>query len=352
MNYLEGLICKGREIGATDLHLAADSLPIVRINGVIRPMPDEKVLTMGDLAEIAGYMLSQRKREKKPLTDYDFTFVSQNKERQRVNIFEQKGTIRIAIRFLQSVIPSMEQLGYPPIFKDIALLPRGLVLVTGPTGSGKTTTLASMVNLINYSKNLHILTIEDPIEYEHQSVGCLIDQREVGADTTAFASAIRSSLREDPDVILVGEMRDLETVSAAVTAAETGHLVLSTLHTNGAASTISRIIDVFPSGQQDQIRTQLSNVLRAIISQQLIPRIDVPGRIAAYEILLVTDAVSNMIRENKAYQIENVLQTNTSMGMRSMDMDLANLYIRKMISREDAYERAINKAAISRILGF
>jgi twitching motility protein PilT len=284
---------------------------------------------------------TEHKEEKRK--DIDLCFQSSDGNRNRINIYRQQGHRAIAIRLLNDHIPTLDELHMPPVFQTLTGLHQGLVLVTGPTGSGKSTTLAACLGEINRSQRKHIITIEDPVEYRHINEKSMVNQREIGVDTDSFADALRSALREDPDVILVGEMRDLETISAAITAAETGHLVFSTLHTIGSAATIERIVGVFPPHQQQQIRTQLATVLKAVISQQLVPKADGEGRLAAQEIMLVTDAVANMIREDKCHQIATVLQTGAKMGMQSMDAHLLSLLQQREITPETAVDYAIEK---------
>lgn len=336
-----------RNMKASDLHLTKGLLPIVRVNGMLKPLQNYPILTDELLENVVEDMKSQMSFKGKG-TDSDFSFVCTSGFRNRVNIFCQQGSPAVAVRLLSDRIPSMQELGLPSVFKDIAILHRGLVLVTGPTGSGKSTTLASVIDYINNSRSCHILTLEDPIEYAHKHKNCMVNQREIGRDTDSFSSALRSALREDPDVILVGEMRDLETISAAITAAETGHLVLSTLHTTGAAATVDRVIDVFPPHQQQQIRTQLASVLKAVISQQLLPKSDGVGRVAALEVLIATDAICNMIRENKCHQINSALQTGAKLGMQTMDMNLADLVSKGLISFEMASTVCMDKEALKR----
>ena len=306
-----------------------------RIDGVLREAPVQ--YDADATRALIESMLDEAHREALDLhrLDADFAIAAPDGTRSRVNVFYQQGKISATLRLLNDEIPTMEQLGLPPVLKKLADEPRGLILVTGPTGSGKSTTLASMIDYINQNRSDHILTIEDPIEYVYKSKKALIHQREVGSDVTGFAAALRSALREDPDVILVGEMRDYETISAAVTAAETGHLVMSTLHTIGAAQTIDRIIDVCPPGAQSQIRGQLSTVLRGVITQQFLP--------LATEILVGSDAVCNLIRENKCFQIPSVLQSGAALGMHSLNGDLARLVDCGKITREAALRCSTDK---------
>jgi twitching motility protein PilT len=272
--------------------------------------------------------------------ELDFSYSLQRVSRFRVNVFRDRGAVAAAFRTIPAKIPTLSDLGLPSVLVELTRKPRGLVLVTGPTGSGKSTTLAAMINQINNERAMHIITIEDPIEYLHTHKMSVINQRELGTDTKSFAGALRASLREDPDVILVGEMRDLETTSLAITAAETGHLVLATLHTNNAAETVDRIVDQFPPSQQEQIRVQLSNNIQAVISQQLLPRNGVPGRVAAIEVMIANPAIRNLIREAKAHQMTTIIQTSSAQGMQTMDQALRDLYVRGLIS----YEEAINRA--------
>jgi twitching motility protein PilT len=258
--------------------------------------------------------------------------------------------VAAAFRLIPARIPTIKELSLPATLEDLSRRPRGLILVTGPTGSGKSTTLAAIINQINSERSAHIITIEDPIEYLHRHRYSIINQRELGQDTRSFANALRAALREDPDIILVGEMRDNETISAAITAAETGHLVLATLHTNSAAQTVDRIVDVFPSGQQQQIRIQLSNTLEAVLTQQLIPRLGSPGRICAMEVMIATPAIRNLVREGKAHQITSTIQTSANVGMTTMDQALRDLYQRGMISYDDAMARAMNQDELKKLI--
>lgn len=344
------LTALARQMKASDIHIS-QGLPLMfRIDGKLVEAPvqfDEdatRALIENTLDE------SHREALDTQRLDADFAIAAPDGTRSRVNVFYQQGKISATLRLLNDEIPTMEQLGLPPVLKELADEPRGLILVTGPTGSGKSTTLAAMIDHINKTRSDHIITIEDPIEYVYQGRCSLIHQREVGADVRSFASALRSALREDPDVILVGEMRDYETISAAVTAAETGHLVMSTLHTIGAAQTIDRIIDVCPAGAQNQIRGQLAAVLRGVITQQLLPLAVGKGRCAATEILVGTDAVANLIREGKCYQIPSILQSGAALGMHSLNADLARLVSTGRITREAAERCATNKSDLKNYL--
>ncbi len=324
---------------ASDTHITVGLPPMIRVHGDLMPM-NTNILTQSDSEFLCKSMLDKsRLQYLNERGEIDFSYVVKDYSRFRCNIFKQRGSYTLAARTITTEIPTCERLGLPELFKELSLRPRGLILVTGPTGSGKSTTLAAMVGHINQNRRCHVLTLEEPIEYLHRHGESMINQREVHEDTLSFANALRAALREDPDVIMVGEMRDLDTISTAITASETGHLVMSTLHTSGAADTINRIIDVFPPHQQDQIRVQLGTVLVAVISQTLVPRADGTGRIAAFEILLANDAVRNLIREGKTYQIDNTISTNLKMGMCSLDYYLAELCKKSLITREVALSR-------------
>lgn len=345
------LIERTRSLKGSDLHIIAGEPPCVRINGKVQRLSSYQPFTPEAIETLTKDILQMNEIEYiETKADYDFAHTTPNGERQRVNVFMQKGSRGLVLRMLNSKLPTLDELRLPEIFKQIASYPRGMVLVTGPTGSGKTTTLSAMIDYINETKQDHILTIEDPIEYVHRGKNCIVNQREVGVDVPDFATALRGALREDPDVILVGEMRDIETIGAAITASETGHLVMGTLHTTGAAKTIDRLIDVFPAHQQQQVRTQLATVLRAVITQTLVPTADGKGRVPAFEILLVNDAVSNLIREGKTFQINSVIQSNAQNGMVLLDNYLATLAKNRLITREDAVERAADRAEIERFL--
>ncbi|MFA9380344.1 MAG: type IV pilus twitching motility protein PilT [Acetanaerobacterium sp.] len=347
---IQELLTRARELKSSDLHVTVGKPPIVRVNGDLMELEGYPALGPEDTEQIVTAMLNEdRKKVIMTKGEVDFSFVMPG-GRFRVNAYRQRGSYAAAIRLLVQEIPTIEQLHMPDCLKTLAMKQRGLVLLTGPTGSGKSTTLAAMVNYINQNRRAHVITIEDPIEYLHRHNRSIINQREIGEDTSSFASALRASLREDPDVILVGEMRDVETVSAAVTAAETGHLVLSTLHTNGAANTVDRIIDVFPPHQQQQIRIQTASILEGVITQQLIPVADGRGRVAALEIMLSTDAISNLIREGKTHQINSCIQTGIAMGMQPMDYHLAKLVRAGIITKEMAYIRTMDGENLKRYL--
>ena len=347
--HIAELTALARQMQASDIHIS-EGLPLAfRIHGRLEPAPvqpsaaETRALILGLLDDAGREKLAQG-------IDSDFALATPDGLRQRVNVFCQQGKAAATLRLLNDSIPTLAQLGLPPVLETLAEEPRGLILVTGPTGSGKSTTLAAMIDHINATRPDHILTIEDPIEYVYTGKQSIIHQREVGRDVPSFAAALRSALREDPDVILVGEMRDYETISAAVTAAETGHLVMSTLHTIGAAQTIDRIIDVCPAGAQNQIRGQLAAVLRGVITQQLLPLADGQGRCAATEILVGTDAVANLIREGKCYQIPSILQSGAALGMHSLNADLARLVATGRITREAAERCATDKSDLRNYL--
>lgn len=338
------------EKNASDLHLCVGVPPVLRIDGRLYRtpfMPAEPAQTQRLIYEILTDDQIQRFENDLEL---DFSYSLQNIARFRVNVFKDRGNVAAAFRLIPRRIPSIRELGLPVILEELILKPRGLILVTGPTGSGKSTTLAAMIDHLNNTDSRHVITIEDPIEYMHTHKKCIINQREIGQDTLSFAKALRSALREDPDVILVGEMRDLETIATAITAAETGHLVLATLHTNNAAETIDRIIDVFPAEQQAQIRVQLSNNLVAVLSQQLLPRASGRGRVAAMEIMIATPAIRNLIREGKTHQIPSIIQTSGEYGMQTMDQALRDLYLQGIITYEDAMARAQRPEELKKML--
>src|SRR6185436_6113523 len=335
---------------ASDLHLQVGLPPIIRVDGALMPVTGADVLS-DEAVETLIFAILDEDQKQILLKDkeFDFSFAFGDLGRFRVNAFHERGNLAAALRLITNEILTIEQLGLPPIVNKFADYPRGLVLVTGPTGSGKSTTLAAMIHKINNERAEHIITIEDPIEYTHRSKKSVIVQREVHYDTYSFSAALRSALREDPDVVLIGEMRDLETIASAITIAETGHLVFATLHTNSASQSIDRMIDVFPPHQQPQIRAQLSNILMAIVSQRLIPQIG-GGRIAAAEVLVATPAVRNIIREGKTHQLEAVIQTGTEFGMQSMDKTLVNLIHNGTISYDDARMVAVDQDELDRLM--
>ncbi|EJT6142892.1 type IV pilus twitching motility protein PilT [Clostridium perfringens] len=334
--------------GASDLHLTVGISPIIKVNGKLLRLEHE-ILRPEDTEAYAREILQDAYEKYDAIGEYDTSYSIHGKGRFRVNIYKQRNSTALAIRVISLDMPTLDSLGYPETLKDICNLKRGLVLVTGPTGSGKSTTLAALINEINSNRESHIITIEDPIEFLHKHNKSIVNQREIGKDTLSYERALKAALREDPDVILIGEMRDLETISTAITAAETGHLVFSTLHTIGAAKTIDRIVDVFPPHQQEQIKIQLASVLQIIISQQLVETVD-GDRNAALEIMVATPAIKNLIREGKTHQIESSIQTGSKYGMRTMDMELANLYREGIITQETAMNSAIDREILSRLL--
>ena len=346
---LDQLIEKARAMRASDVHIVCGLPAKCRVDGNVTDLTGE-VLTAADCEMLARELAGAEYETMADIGELDMARSFPDGGRTRVNLFRQQGSVSAAIRLLADHIPSLDELSLPPVVADFASYRSGIVLVTGETGSGKSTTLAALLDRINHTRNAHIITLEDPIEYVYQGRCSLIHQREVGADVRSFASALRSALREDPDVILVGEMRDYETISAAVTAAETGHLVMSTLHTIGAAQTIDRIIDVCPAGAQNQIRGQLAAVLRGVITQQLLPLAVGKGRCAATEILVGTDAVANLIREGKCYQIPSILQSGAALGMHSLNADMARLVSTGRITREVAERCATNKSDLKNYL--
>lgn len=330
------LLAKVVQAGASDLHLTVGIPPTMRLHGELAPVDGYPVLVPDVVESIIEKITTPAQRERfREAGEVDFSYGFSGVGRFRVNIFRQRGAPALVLRVINFNIPTFAELGLPPIIQQICNKRDGLVLVTGPTGSGKSTTLAAMVDYINSTRSAVIITLEDPIEFLHKHKKGIVNQREVGSDTLSFAAGLRAALREDPDVILVGEMRDLETMENALRAAETGHLVLSTLHTRGAAYSIDRIIDFFPPHQQSQVRAQLANALQAVISQQLLPRADRPGRVAAVEVMIATPAIRNLIREGKTHQIDSVIETSAAVGMQSMDAALKQLYRAGLISREE-----------------
>jgi len=337
---------------ASDLHLTAGSPPMVRVRGRLSPLDGYPTLTPTDTREIVYSILSNDQRQRLE-TDWqlDFAYSIPGHARFRVNAYFQRTAIGAAFRLIPAEITPIDQLGLPPIVHDFVQKPRGFVLFTGPTGSGKSTSLASLIDEINEVREDHIMTIEDPIEFLHTHKKCIVNQRELGSDAVSFALALKAALRQDPDVILVGEMRDLETIHTALTAAETGHLVFATLHTQDTPQTIDRIIDVFPASQQQQVRVQLSVALQGIVTQQLLPTADGAGRVAACEVLLATPAIRNLIREGKTHQIYSSLQTGASAGMQTMDAALATLVRSGRISQQLAESRSSTPEELRRLLG-
>ncbi len=334
---INSLLKTTMEYKATDLHLCAGSRPLIRISSDLQPVEGSKKLTPEDIDKLIDeYLDDTRKKKLESDKVVDFSYSIPRIGRFRCNIYKQRGTYAVAIRALPIETPDFEQLGLPHVIKRFTEKSKGLVLVTGATGMGKSTTLASLIDIINEKHRYHIITIEDPLEYLHKHKKSMVTQREIGEDADSFASALRSALREDPDVIMVGEMRDIETVSIALSAAETGHLVFSTLHTMGAVKTIDRIIDSFPTGQQNQIRSQLATVLEGVVSQQLIPQTNNGGLVAAAEVMIATPAVRNLIREGKHYQINNDIQSGGEEGMRSLERNLADLCLKGKIKEETA----------------
>jgi twitching motility protein PilT len=337
---------------ASDLHITVGAQPTIRVHGDLRPLPQYPNLNSNELREMINSILTQRQRERlEQDLELDLSYSLPGKARFRVNVYFQRDSMGAAFRLIPHRIRTVEELGLPSQLAELARLPRGLVLVTGPTGSGKSTTLASLIDVVNTERPCHIMTVEDPIEYLHRHKRAIVNQRELGADTHSFASALKHVLRQDPDVILVGEMRDLETIGTAITAAETGHLVFATLHTQDAPQTIDRIIDAFPPFQQQQIRVQLSTTLQGVVTQQLVPTWDGLGRVAATEVMVTTPAVRNLIREAKVHQIYSAMQAGARYGMRTMDQTLAYLVTNGKISIEIAQQRCHDRNELDRLTG-
>ncbi len=337
--------------GASDLHLVVGRYPTLRIDGKLFPITQEKVLTPEDTKALSNIIIASEENKKQLLKDgqVDFSYNFEGKARFRTNVFFQKGYVSVAMRLITNKIKTLEELNVPTLLYDFTKYSQGLVLITGPVGHGKSTTLAALIDYINHEADKHIITVEDPIEYVYEQDRCIINQREIGQDTKSFHEALRAVFREDANVVLIGEMRDLDTIGTAMTAAETGHLIFATLHTNDSSQTIDRIIDVFPSHQQNQIRSQTASVLLGVISQRLIPRIG-GGRIPAIEIMIKNHAIENLIRENKTYQVDTVIETSLKDGMISLDKSLANLVKRGLVSIDDAIVYAKNKEYLQMLI--
>jgi len=347
---IDQILRAAAENDASDIHIVAGHPPMMRVHTVMAPM-DFPVVTPEGVKSIFEHMAVPGVREIfKNQLDADFSYGVEGLARYRVNAHMQRGSIALSMRAIKTTVPALDTLSLPDVITRLTYLPRGLVLVTGDTGSGKSTTLAAMIQAMNERYRKHIITLEDPVEYTFESNQSLIQQRELGQDMPSFASGLKHALRQDPDIVLVGEMRDLETTALAITAAETGHLVLSTLHTVNASQTVERIIDMYPADQQNQIRAMLSNTLQAVVSQTLFSRIDKPGMCPAVEILLCTPAVRNIIREARSFEIPNVIETNRTMGMQSLDSSIGELYFNGMISREDAIAQAAYPEKLERQL--
>jgi twitching motility protein PilT len=347
---LAQILRTAHEHNASDVHLISGHPPMMRVNTVITPL-DHPILTAESLQRTLAEMTTEAQRQRfVDVKDLDFSYELPGVNRYRVNAHMQRASIGMALRVIRTEVPPLEALNLPEVISRLTYLPRGLVLVTGDTGSGKTTTLAAMIEAMNERYRKHIITLEDPIEYTLESKKCLIEQRELGQDMPSFASGLKHALRQDPDIVLVGEMRDLDTTALAISAAETGHLVLSTLHTVNASQTVERIIDMYPANQQNQIRSMLGNTLQAVVSQTLFSRIDRPGMVPAVEVMLCTPAVRNIIRESRTFEIPNVIDTSRQIGMVSLDNSIAELYFNGLISREDAVAQAAYPDKIERQL--
>ena len=341
LDRLDGLLARVVDLDGSDLHITAGIQPMVRLRGELAPLTGWPTMSAGDVEAIArGILTAPQWTAFEEDQELDFAHGVAGVGRFRVNLYRQRGSVGAAFRVIPRKVLDLDSLGLPPVVSNLAQLQRGLVLVTGPTGSGKSTTLASLLDVANRTRTGHILTIEDPIEYVHQHAGCIVNQREVGVDTSGFGTALKHALRQDPDIILVGELRDLETTAVAVTAAETGHLVLATLHTRSAATTVDRLIDIFPPSQQQQIRTQLSGCLEAVVAQALAPTADGLGRTAVTEVMLATPAIRNLVREAKVHQITNAIQSSGDLGMITFDQHLAQRLLEGQISRSTALELA------------
>lgn len=351
MEYLQKLLTEALDTGASDVHLVVGLPPLFRVHTAIKKVPGYDVLGEDQTEQFVRDMVDERRFERfMENRDLDFSTQVPGRGRFRVNAHFQRDTVALAFRAIPNSVPPLGKLNLPPIVQQFVDLPRGLILVTGETGAGKSTTLASMIDAINHAYARHVITVEDPIEYLLDWDKCVIEQRELGNDVPTFASGLKHSLRQDPDIILVGEMRDLETTSSAITAAETGHLVFSTLHTQNASQTIERIIDIYPGGQQNQIRSMLSNTLQAVVSQVLFKRADQPGMVPACEVMVCTPAVRNCIRENRIHEIPNIIETSRHVGMCTLDESIKALYLNGLITRGQAISQAVRPEALNKAI--
>lgn len=346
------LLQKAVKVQASDVHITVGIPPVMRVHGKLLKLGSTPLKKEDTLSLTQQILNAEQMSYLDETGEIDVSFSKKGTGRYRVNVYRQRGVHGIALRSIPIEVPTIDSLNLPQVLKGLAMKQRGLILITGPTGSGKSTTLAAMIRHMNENRNAHVITIEDPIEYLHKHNKSMINQREIGHDSKSFANALRAALRQDPDVILVGEMRDLETISTAITAAETGHLVLSTLHTIGSAKTTDRIIDVFPPYQQEQIKTQLAAVIEGIVSQQIIPRSDTEGRVAAFELMVATPAVRNLIREGKTHQLQTLIETGSKFNMKTMDADLLNLYRRGTIDKENLLKYAVDFEAVVKQVNF
>jgi len=348
---IDALLTQAVQLGASDLHVTVGAAPAARVRGELKPMPETEELD-AEVTQTLLYRILTTEQQKRFEIDrqLDFSYDVPGTARFRVNVFLQRESVAAVFRVIPDQLKTLEELGLPEGLRALTDLPRGLVLVTGPTGSGKSTTLAAVIDEINRNRTDHIITIEDPIEFVHRHKRCIVNQREIGTDATGFGAALRAALRQDPDVILLGEMRDLETISTALTAAETGHLVFGTLHTQSAPSTIDRIIDVFPAEQQEQVRTQIAGALQGVITQTLLPTLDGRGRVAALEILLPDDAIRNLIRQGKVEQIYSYMQTGSRAGMQTMEQSLADLVTRRIVAPDEAIGRSSRRDELVSLL--
>jgi twitching motility protein PilT len=349
---IASLLHKAKSLGASDLHLVVDSPPLLRINGKLEALAEATALTADDISQAFLRITTPQERDEfNRHLELDFGFTLAGVGRLRCNAAQQRGTVSLAIRLLPQQIPTIDELGLPQIYKELALKPRGLIIVTGPTGSGKTTTEAAMIHHLNTTESRHVVTIEDPIEYIHPIIKCAITQRQLGTDTLSFAEALKHILRQDPDVILVGEMRDLETASAVLTLAETGHLILSTGHAPSSSQAAERIIDLFPPHERHLAQMRLASLLVAILCQVLVPRADGSGRVAAVEVMLANPPVRSLIREGKIYLLHNVIRTHREIGMISLDEALVNLYLKRVITDETLFAFCNDRSEVEKLIG-